>query len=157
MYIKNISTKRANEKITDAVLKGEITTPEQQMEITQQFQNEARESLSSLGNQRFFKPSEISDKTWKDLLKDLEWDVEVDITGESTDTQAMMTTLNTALQVVINPAFAQNPKAQFIVDRILTATGTVSPIELASLPQPSPLPMNPNGGSGIEREELAVK
>jgi hypothetical protein len=38
-----------------------------------------KEMLATLGNQRFFKPSEISDKTWKEQFENFEWDVEIEM------------------------------------------------------------------------------
>ena len=80
--------------------------------------------MNELGNQRFFKPSEIN---WKVELKDLEWNVEVDINGESVDTQKALTTLDTALKLVMIPGFEQNKKAQMIVGKILELSGAMSP------------------------------
>jgi hypothetical protein len=103
--------------------------------------------LQATGDQRFFKPSELSDATWKEVLEDLEWEAEVETTGENSDKQSMLTTLNTALNLVMNPNFANNPKAQFIFDKILTETGKVTTMELNSLPNPQPqIPTTPNGG-----------
>ena len=63
------------------------------------------------------------------------------------DKQAVLTTLNTALNVVANPNFANNPQAQLIISKILSATGLVSPIEISSLPAPVPAQAPPVGGA----------
>lgn len=94
-----------------------------------------KEELGQNGSQRFFAPSDIKGKTWKNALKDLEWELEIDITGEQKDKNMILTTLNTTLGVIANPQYANNPRAQLIVDKILTETGAISPIELSTLPQ----------------------
>jgi hypothetical protein len=126
-YVKNKAIINSNKQIIDTVLKGEIAT---QPDMAQ-MQADVQGQLNEQGNKRFFAPSEM--KTWKDEFKGLETDIEIEITGEQQDKQAMFATLNTALVAVTNPNFANNPKAQFIVDKILTATGHVSPVELSSI------------------------
>jgi len=127
-FVPNEAVRRSNRKIIDQLLyKGQ----EAQMPDMAQMQNEVQADLNKWGNQRFIKPDDIPTKTWKEVLKDFEWEVEVDITGEQTDKQAVLDTLNTALQVVMNPNFAASPKAQLIVNRILSEVGTLSPIELS--------------------------
>ena len=44
-----------------------------------------RDEIAPLLNQRFIKPSEIDSVKWKDILKDTEWEVEVDISNEGSD------------------------------------------------------------------------
>lgn len=158
IYVRNEAIRRGNKLIKDQILSGNIANPADLKALEESVKGE----LNSMGNYRFFKPSDLDDKTWKEEFKDLEWDVEVDITGESVDKQAILTTLNTALQVIINPNFANNPKAQFIIDRILTETGKISPLELASIPkpeQPQPMPPTaaPEGGQVAAASELQVK
>lgn len=138
-YIKNEAIRRSNKKIIDTVLSGQIAEPQDLMAEEEAIKAE----LNDQGAQRFFKPDEVS---WKEQFKDLDWDVEVDITGENRDSDAIMTTLNTALQIAANPAFANNPRAQLIVDKILTETGKVSAMELNSLPSPQPV-VSPQGGA----------
>jgi hypothetical protein len=105
-------------------------------------QDAVKQDLGAQGNQRFFTPDELGDKTWKEIVNRVfdEGELEVDITGEAIDKQTMFTTLNTALQVVANPTFANNPAAQLLVNKALSATGVVSPIELSNLPKPQPVP-----------------
>lgn len=141
MYVPNEAIKRYNKRATTQIFDfienpdSPVPTPfDQQLE-----QGAVKESLNSLGNQRFFKPDDVSNKTWKEVFKDLEWELDVDITGEQSDKQTILTTLNTALAVVANPNFANNPQAQLIISKILSATGVVSPIEIAQLPPPQPL------------------
>lgn len=153
-FTRNQAIKQSNRQIIDQVLSGQIA---QQPDMSQ-IESGIKDKLNEQGNKRFFAPDEI--KTWKDELKDIVPDVEIDITGEVQDKQAMFTTLNTALVAVTNPNFANNPKAQFIVDKILTATGHVSALELSSIPQ-MPTPQSvPSGGkvaSDLPVEDLTVK
>ena len=142
MYVPRAAANLAREEAKKALLRGEVPTMDQA-----QAENQVRQGLAQLGNQRFFTPNDITDQTWKDALKDLEWDLDVDIVGEGTDNQMVLTTLNTALATVANPNYSNNPQAQLIVSKILMATGVVSPIEIASLPsQPAPaVPAPPVG------------
>lgn len=126
-----------NQKFIDAVLtRSELPSYDQTLE-------EVKAGISTLGNQRFIKPSEIGDKMWRDIFKDLEWDLVVDVTGESVDTQNVVTTLTTVLKTIAtNPAILQDPNAKLIFNKILENTGAVSPIELSAVQAP----VSPSGG-----------
>lgn len=138
-YIKDRSVREAGRKvIVRDLLKGTIPSQLEYDEARESSQNTIKDDLSTLGETRFFKPSEISDKTWAEQFKNLEWDVEVDITGENEDVQAALTSLNTALQLVVQPGFAQNKKAQAIVGRILEMTGAMSPVNFNAIPDAAP-------------------
>lgn len=146
LYIKSLSVKTVNDKIKEAMINQDVTQPldpiltaEGQEMALAKSQEDIKSVLAQLGNQRFFKPSELSDKTWKEQLKDFEWEAEVDVTGESHNIQESLATLNTALQIVVNPAFEQNPKAQRIVGKILELTGAMSPIEYQAM-ESAPVP-----------------
>jgi hypothetical protein len=106
---------------------------------------EVKKSLDTQGGERYLVPSDISDKTWKEFLKDFEWDAEVEVTGESQDKEALLTTLTTVLQnVTANPNILESPYTKFIFNKILEISGGVSPVELSSIqsvqqpPQPIP-------------------
>lgn len=152
MYIKNKSIKQTNQAIKDRLLKRQRTTPEEQAVMMQEAQTGLKQSLNEQGNQRFFKPSEISDKTWKEQFKDLEWEVEVDITGESVDPNAV-TTLDTLLKFIVSKqGQPMTPEEKLIFNKIMIQTGTVSPLELSAIPspiQPQTLPVNADGGSTL--------
>lgn len=155
-FIKNQAIINSNKQIIDTVLSGQIA---EQPDMAQ-MQADVQGQLNEQGNKRFFAPSDM--KTWKDEFKGLETDIEIHITGEQQDKQAMFSTLNTALVAVTNPNFANNPKAQFIVDKILTATGHISPVELSSITelQQATNQSVPSGGkvaSGLKVEELTPK
>jgi hypothetical protein len=142
MFIPAEAARRYNKKAIKDTLEGKPVEPFNPGQAAAEIKAE----LAPLGNQRFLVPSEVGDSTWKSTLKDLEWDLEIDITGESRDKQTVLTTLSTALQTVANPAYANNPQAQLIVNKILTATGEISPIEISNLPPPAP--QVPVGGTG---------
>lgn len=136
MYIKAEANKRAKRQIIDSLTQGKL--PEN-IDVNA-MQGQIKEELNQLGNVRFIKPSEVDDKTWKDLLKDLEWDVEIDITGEQKDTQAVMTTLNTLLGTLARlNGQPMSPEMKLVFNKILTQVGTVSPIELDSVATEAPI------------------
>jgi len=133
-HIKNRATKAVNQVLKRKIIDGELPTPEEQALMMQEAEGAIGAEMQEFGNQRFFKPSEIDEKTWKETFEDMEWDLDIDITGEARNSREELTTLNTALQVIMNPAFESNKKAQAIVGRILENTGAMSPVEYASLP-----------------------
>ena len=139
MYVPQEATKRYNRKVIDHVLKTNGKRPIG-IDMNSELQQVQAEQNSS-GNVRYLKPSDIDGKTWKEIFKDLEWDVEVMITDEASDDNATLQTLNTALQMVLNPAYATSPQAQMIVGKILQTVSGLSPLELASTPATS-LPQN---------------
>lgn len=138
MYVPQEAIKRYNRKIINHVIKTNGKRPiginlKSELDQVQAEQN-------SNGNVRYFKPSEITKKTWKQVFDDLEWEAEVIIADESSDDNATLQTLNTALQMVLNPAYATSPQAQMIVGKILQTVSGLSPLELASTPATSSLP-----------------
>jgi hypothetical protein len=162
MYVPKAAIKEYHRKAIDLALKGEIIMP---------FNKSAeeggiKESMRTLKDRRFFVPSEISTKTWKEVFKDFEWKCTVQVTNEPQDKQALMTTLSTVLQTVAsNPMILQNPVAKDILGRILSITGAYSPLNISSglndvppeIQQPSqpmaqtmaqPLPTNVNTNAG---------
>lgn len=153
IYIKNEATKRTNKRIVDAAIKGVAITPEQQAQMLTSNEATLRGDLASMGNQRFFSPDEVS---WKEQLKDLEWNLEVEVTEETKNVQEALTTLNTALKLVLTPGFEQNKKAQMIVGRVLEMTGAMSPIEYAAIPNDTQQ-KTPNVDPGAITEALPAE
>lgn len=100
--------------------------------------------LNMQGNDRFFSPSELGDTTWQELFADLDWDVEVEVTNEQSDKDAVLTTLTTILQTIAtNPAVLNDPNARIIFNKILQATGELNPVELTDPAKPAtPVPSN---------------
>lgn len=145
-YVPNEARRRVNQKIKNEVLSGRMFYKEDQDLALSEETAKLEDYLKSRGNQRFFKPSDIKTKTWKEALKDFEWNVVVDITGEQQDTEAMLTTLTEALRFIAqasqNPAVLENPKVQLLFNRILTLAGGISPLELSAVgSQPTQQPI----------------
>lgn len=131
MYVPYEATKRLAKKIIKEIIEtGEI--PSVTDEMKSQSIAEVQGELDEQGNQRFFTPDELPDVTWKEIFKDLEWELEIDITGEQKDNQADMATLSTVFTTIAsNPAVLQNPDAKMLFNKILLKTNTVSPVELS--------------------------
>jgi len=141
IYVPQEAARRFNKRTFD-MMEQALSNPNAEMPQPYdpiQEESAVKQGMASQGNQRFFVPDDLSDKTWKQVTKDLEWELEVDITGEQTDKQLVLTTLNTALNLVMNPLYAGNQQAQMIVGKILQNTGGISPIELSAMPPP-PVP-----------------
>lgn len=144
MYVPYEATRRLAQKLIKALLDNPEETPVVTDEMKAQEESNVKEDLIAQGNQRFFKPDDLTDMTWKEMFKNLEWDLEIDITGEQKDNQSDMATLSTVLQTVVhNPQALENPKVRLIFNKILSKTGTVSPIELSEMES---LPVAPSGG-----------
>ena len=145
IYIKNKATAHVNDQLKNMVLNGQFPTEQDQADMTNAVSANMKEQLSGLlGNQRFFKPSDIPTETWKDVLKDLEWKLTVEVTNENTDKQAVLQTLSSLLQTIAtNPAVLQDPNAKMIFNQILTETGRLSPLQLTTM---APAPQSPPQG-----------
>lgn len=132
MYIPNEAIRRNNAKLVYEAINNPIGQMPQGLDINAE-QEKIRGELGQFGNQRFIKPSKISNKTWKKLFEDLEWNVEVEVTGETSDKEAIMTTLTTVLQTIAtNPNVLKDPNMRVLFNKILETTGVISPIELSS-------------------------
>jgi hypothetical protein len=141
-YVKNKTNQIVNKSIKEKILKGETVSMEEQAMLTELTKEGVESSLAEMGTERFFKPSELSDKTWKEEFKDLEWEVEVEVTDETVDKDATLSTLTTVLQTIAtNPQILENPNAKMLFSKILENTGVVSMMELKSAQsQPTPPP-----------------
>lgn len=145
-YIKNAVIQMTNKQTLDLIGKnikrikaGQPIQPIDQQGMMDQNTSSLTTAMGNLGGQRFFKPSDLDDKEWGEQLADLEWELDIDVTGESEDVASMLTALNNSLALVVNPGFANNPRAQAIVGRVLELTGAMSPIEYNSIPSgPTP-------------------
>lgn len=138
LYIPHEARKRFNEKAVDDV----INFLEGNGEAPQPFDAEAEEGsvaddMESLGNTRFFKPDELDSKTWKEVFDGFEWDVEIEVTNEQSDKQALLANLNYTLGTLASLGDAEN--ARLVLSKILEETDIFSPMELASVSQaPAP-------------------
>ena len=131
MYINTEASNRTNKSLIEKALNGEMVNPEMQSNIMQKNISDVKSELSQQGDKRFLVPSEISDKTWNDIFKDLEWEVECEITGESSDKQTILTTLSELMGTIAkNPAVLQDPTAKMLFNKILTESNIVSPLEI---------------------------
>ncbi len=140
-FVKARAVKNVNKAVKKRMFDMKPVAPDEQLSMLETEQGSLQGSLAELGNQRFFTPEDIDSKTWKDLFEDLEEDVYVDVTGESYDTQSAMTTLTTVMKTVAsNPAILQDPNMKMLFNKILEITGTISPLEIASVPTPQPQP-----------------
>ena len=150
IYIKNQAVRESNKMIKDAILNGDIA---EQPDL-EAIKTNIQEDMNQQGSQRFFKPSETDNKTWKEVFKDLDMEVEVEITGESSNKQANLTSLNTLFTTLTNlQGRPMTPEQKLVFGEILTSVGTISPIQISSLENQSapaqpqqPIAANPIGG-----------
>lgn len=136
IYIPNEARRRHFRKAIDTLIESngeEIPTP---FDETTEERAIAQE-LKPLGSQRYFKPSDVEDMTWKELFKDFEWTCEVEVTNEAHDKQAVLTSLTTVLQQLASMGDMEN--ARMVLQKLLEETGVFSPMELMA-PQMAPLP-----------------
>lgn len=143
IYLKNKAIKMTKRVLIEKILSDQTIQPGEQTMLMAQHTEQLQGGLQ--GMERFFRPDELGKKTWKEQFKDLEMELDIDITGEAFDARQNLATLQTALQMVLSPGFGQNKKAQAIVGKILELTGTMSPMEYVSLPE-SPQPQQPPEG-----------
>lgn len=142
MFVPNEAIRIDNQQIKQTVLSGQIAENLDRNALEQDIQR----GLDRMGGQRFIKPSEVDSKTWKEVFKDLEWEVEVPVTNESSDKNATLTTLTTVLQTVAsNPGVLQDPNMKTLFNQILEEAGSISPVKFRQgassqpqLPQPQP-------------------
>lgn len=160
MFVKAEAARRINDKILKNVSEivenpdGNLIGVAQRDQLIQQEETKLQEQLNQFGNQRFFAPDKIS---WKEQLKDAEWDIEIEVTNEQHNMQEMLSTLNTALNVAVQPGFDQNPRAQHIVGKILELTGAMSPVEFYAIPSTAMPREALAAGSGVESEQAVDK
>jgi len=139
-FVPNKAVEISDRQIINDALSGKIATQPDLQAIQGQIQGE----LNKNGNKRFFKPSEIAGKKWKEVLKDLKFMFDCDPTDEKVDNQAAMATEKTILDFFVGLQGRPMTSAeQFALNKILMRTGYVSPIELSQLSQSQPqqLPM----------------
>jgi hypothetical protein len=163
MYVKNEATKRTNDQLIDSLLNDEEVTPESQAQMMAKNQAEVQGEIA--GEERFLKPSEIDSKTWGDIIGDLEWDVECEITGESSDKQATMASLTEIFQTIVKMGGRpMTPEEKFVFNKILSeSSDVISSVEMQSLDQATqpvaqPAPTNPAvgqvGGAALPANQM---
>lgn len=126
-YIGVEAKKRFKKKAVKAVLDRDLD----KLPNIGQEEDLVRQELSFLGDQRFIKPSEITTKTWKDILKSFELDVIYEITDENVDKLAVFETLNSVFATIVGLQGREMTKPEKIVfNKILEEVGVISPVEL---------------------------
>lgn len=134
-----------NRNKKDIVLSGQIYTPEMEVADEQQISQEVQGELQ--GNRRPISPSEVADKTWKEVFKDLEMKVDIDVTGEGKDFEGMNETLKSALEAEFRlQGQPPTPRQELILNKLLINSRLISPLELSftksnQQPQQTPAPM----------------
>lgn len=141
IYLPNMAKKLENERIKKEMFRLAASGLEDNVPFptpanVDQTQVDIAKEMKSLGNNRYFKPDEMSEKTWKEVFSDFEWDVEVEVTNEQSDRLANLTTLTTVLVQLAGMGDAEN--ARMVLSKILEETGTFSPMELTQLAAPMP-------------------
>ena len=136
-FVSNKVNAKVNAKMISEILdERKMPTPEDQANMMQEEQAGLNAGLADLGNQRFFKPSDIDSKTWKESIKDFEWDVEIDTPTDQKDVNLAMETLTNVLATITDPMKAQalqTPMGKFLFNKILTLTGAISPLEIGDI------------------------
>lgn len=132
IYIPNEAIRRYNRRTSNQVLEQAekaVTTSIEPFDAATE-EKAVKQSLAPLGSQRFFSPGNIS---WDKVFKDLEWKLDINITNELIDKQAVFTGLNNALQTIASFAGRpMTPDERLIFNKIMSITGQVSPIELST-------------------------
>ena len=132
-YLPAEASRQVNQKIKNSVLSGQPYNPAEQEQDTQKAMGDIQGSMPP--SQRFIVPSTIKGTTWKEMLKDIEWELDIDITGEMKDVQGAMATLTTIFQTITtNPQVLDDPNVKLIFNKILSLTGAISPLELKITP-----------------------
>lgn len=153
-YVPNQVIKNINRKVKNKILSGEIVDPAQVEMLKQTEQADIQNNLKQQGNQRFIKPSEIKTKTWKTQLDGIEYELDIDVTGEAKDAQGAMTTLSTVLQAIAGlNGQPMPPEMKIVFDKILSLTGSISPLELSQLPK---MAMQPQAMVGAQQGAMPV-
>lgn len=127
-FIRSEAIRLNNDIVFEQIFNGDVAVPPNIKDL----ENEVKQELNDFGNQRFFKPSEIN---WKKELEEIDLDkIEVEVTGEASDTKAVLDTIDKMLGVIVNPAYQTNKQAQYLVNKALIKTGFLSPVEISSMP-----------------------
>ena len=136
-FIAIDTEKHVKEDVKESLLRGELPV-DLNVDATEEG---IKQALNKQGNTRSFVPSDIGATEWKEYFKDLEWDLEIDVTGEGKNVQEAMTTINTVLQITAaNPQAINDPLFRTLLNKALNLTGAISPLELAQIESTPPAP-----------------
>lgn len=140
-YITGKANEMVNNRVISEVLEGNVVSPDMQNEMLAEESSKLQAQLSSLGNTRYIKPSEIDDITWKEIFKDFDWQIEVEVTNEQTDKGAVLESINTLLTTLAqNPQAMQDENFKRLFGKAIELSGAMSSIELSQMqatPQPT--------------------
>lgn len=144
MYVPQEAVRRFNRKAVAQTLQYLDTNNPQ--DIPSSYQSDVAEqgvksSMTPLGNKRSFKPDEIDQASWDDVLKDFGWKINVEVTNENVDKQAVLQTLTTLLATISGIAQqgrAMTDEERTVFNSILTETGRISPLQLSASKPPTP-------------------
>ena len=143
LYIPNEAKRRFNEMAVEKVIKA-LETDDMSLVPSpydpRQGEQEVVNDMKTLGNNRYFAPDELSQKTWKEIFDGFEWDVEIEVTNEQSDKQAILANLNDTLGKLAQLGDIEN--ARLVLAKILEETDIFSPMELTATQQ-APAPQAP--------------
>ena len=159
MYIPNAAIKAYNRRAIEDILNGVQPSPfNQSME-----EGAINQELSKLGGLRSFKPTvEINGKEveveWKKVFKDLEWKLDINISGESKNKRATLETLSTTFQTIVSLAGRpMSPDERLVFNKLMSQADVVSPLELsttASAAMTGEFPAMAGGRTPIKKLEV---
>lgn len=138
-YLPSETNRRVNQKKKDTILSGELYDPAMEQTDMAEMGQQVESELT--GNQRFIKPSSGS---WKKEFEDLDWELELDVTGESENVQEKMASLNTALTFLVGLQGRQmTPDESVVFQELLMASGSITPLKMSvnqtKTQQPQPI------------------
>src|SRR3990167_725817 len=121
MYVPKEAVKKYNRRVVRQVLGMETGIPSPFMRGIEE--TAVKEEMAPLGNMRPFKPSELDDKTWKEVFSDFKWDnLRVEITAENRDKASVLQSLTTLFQVL---AKTDPAKANMVLNKIMMETSVI--------------------------------
>lgn len=149
-YIKLEASKLAKKELKEMFIKGELPL---NIDLTQS-EEEIRRQLEEQGNRRSLVLSDVTKQQWRDYL-DFDYDVEVDVTGESQSYREYLSTWATVLNTLgNNPQVLQTKEGKLVLNKILEATDALSPVELGTTPTNNTAPQT---NSPINIEEVVAQ
>lgn len=129
-FIKSEVNKFINEEAKKKLLSGQVVEPMDEQAITSEIQT----ALQEQGKQRFFKPSELSDKKWAEVFEGIEYSVNVEISNEASNKSERLATLTEMFQTIARaPQILETPNGRLFFNKILEESSVVSPLQFAPM------------------------
>lgn len=142
-YIKAETARFINEEQKKLILSGKIAEPMDEQAVAGQIQA----GLQEQGKQRFFKPSEISDKKWSEIFDGIEYSTNVEITNEASNKAERLATLTEMFQTIAKaPQILETPNGKLFFNKILEESSVVSPIQFSPMQPQQPIQQPAIGG-----------